>query len=611
MELDERIAGLSPAKRELLAQWLADEPADRAASAAYAPASTDIERALVGIWQEELEAERVGIDDDYFELGGDSIHAIVIVGRAQQAGIALEAPDLFEYRTIRAVAQRAVTAALPASGALAPEAAGDGAAPESGPPRPAGYPLTPLQEGMLYHAVGGSTPGAYLVQLRCRLDGPLDPQAYRCAWQAVFEANPALRTVVRWTHGERPYQIFTAGPQLPFDVVDHAALSRDQREAAFTRLLEDDRARGFDLEAGPLMRLILVREGADEHRCVWTYQHVILDGWAQQLVLRDVLDCYLRLRAGLMPAPRARPSFVSYLSWLAGQPRLDGGSWRDRLAGLAGPTRVAGPGCADGQVITAARPMAELAVPDALAAALPAFGRERGMTVSTLVHGAWALLLASHSGQDDVVFGTTLSGRPPDLPGATECVGMFASTLPLRVRCPREIRALDWLEGLQRDLAGLAGQQHVALSQVERLAGLGHGVPLFDSIVVVENFPTWIRGGDQVADLRIGQLAVIIEEGYPLVLEFAPGPAPVLRARYDEGRLGRDVVTGALRALASCLRCMVDEPQVLVGELRDSVTADWRRHTAQIRRERSVAAGQRLAAARCRPVPGTGQGAAP
>ncbi len=602
MELDDRIAGLSPAKRELLAQWLADEPATPAASAAYVPAGTDIERALAGIWQQELEAERVGIDDDYFELGGDSIHAIVIVSRAQEAGIAVEAPDLFECRTIRALAQRAVPAEQ-SDGAGPSPAAGDDSEPAAGQP-PGSYPLTPLQEGMLYHAVGGSTPGAYLVQLRCRLDGPLDPQAYRGAWQVVFAANPALRSVIRWTHGEHPYQLFTAGPELPFEILDHAGLGEDERAAAFDRVLEEDRARGFDLEAGPLMRLTLVREGPGQHRCVWTYQHVILDGWAQQLVLRDVLDCYQRLRAGLPAAPRARPPFASYLSWLARQPGPDDEFWRGRLAGLTGPTRVAGPGCADGQVVTAARPMAELTLPAALAAGLPGFGREHGLTVSTLIHGAWALLLAAACDQDDVLFGSTVSGRPPDLPGATECVGLFANTLPLRVRCPRDVPALDWLQGIQRDLAGLQGQQHAALSQVERLAGLGHGVPLFDSIVVVENFPTWIRGGDQVADLRIGQLAVIVEEGYPLVLEFAPGPAPVLRARYDDGRIGPDVAAGALQALAAGLQGLLGDPRAPVGAVRDGVAAAGRAHAAERRQDRAAAVGQRLAAARRRPAPG-------
>ncbi len=272
MELDDRIAGLSEAKRELLARWLEGE-AERRASAAYALPGTDAERTLAEIWQDVLEVSRVGVDDDYFELGGDSIHAIVIVGRAQQAGLQFDAPDLFEQRTVRRVAARATAAALPPAATLPPAAM----------PRPgAEQPLTPLQQGMLYHAVGGSTPGAYLVQLRCEITGELDLAAYRAAWRAVFAANPALHSVVRWTGGEQPRQRFDPGLVMPVEVVDHTGLAGPAADEAFARLLEDDRLRGFDLETGPLMRLVLVAEGPARHRCVWTYHHLIMDGWSQQ-----------------------------------------------------------------------------------------------------------------------------------------------------------------------------------------------------------------------------------------------------------------------------------------------------------------------------------------
>jgi hypothetical protein len=587
---------------EQLDQWLASEQSGRLASAPYVPPRTDTERALASIWARELEAAQVGIDDDYFELGGDSIAAIIIVSRAQEAGIPLEAAALFECRTVRAVAQQTGPAPQPAAGGDAPAAG-------TWPP-PAAYPLTPLQAGMLYHAVGGSTPGAYLVQLRCRLDGALDPGAFAGAWQAVYRANPALRSVVRWQHGDQPHQLFEPGAELPVEIIDHDALPAHQRDAAFAGLVEADRTRGFDLENGPLMRLTLVSEGSAGHRCVWTYHHLILDGWAQQLVLRDVFDCYQLLRAGLPAAPRSRPPFASYLDWLAQQPAPDDEFWRRRLAGLAAPTRVAGPGCADGRVVTAARPMAELPLPAGLASRLPAFARAHGVTVAALVHSGWALLLAGHCEQDDVLFGTTVSGRPPELPGATQCVGMFASTLPLRVRCPADAVALDWLHRVQHELAGLHDQQHASLSRIERVAGLAHGSGLFDSIVVVENFPTWIRAGDQVAGLAISELAVVVEEGYPLVLEFTPGPAAVLRARYDEHRIPAGAAAGVLHALAAYLQRVSDDPGARLGELRAGLAADWRRFAEESRRAHTAQARQRLATASRRPVPGPNLGAA-
>jgi nonribosomal peptide synthetase protein BlmV len=612
MELDERIARLSPAKRELLDQWLADERDGHAASARYAPARTDSERLLVSIWEQALEAERVGIDDDYFELGGDSIDAIVIVGKAQEAGIPLEAAALFEHRTVRALAQCVTAAAGPPRTAAGEQPGGAAATATGAWPGlpPAAYPLTPLQAGMLYHAVGGSTPGAYLVQLRGRLDGVLRTDAFRAAWQAVYAANPALHSVFRWNHGGQPYQLAVPGPVMPVEIIDHTAMGAQSRDAAFATLVETDRTRGFDLENGPLMRLTLVSEGPASLRCVWTYHHLILDGWAQQLILRDVFDCYERLCAGLPAAPRTRPPFASYLSWLERQPEPDDGFWAGRLAGLASPTRVAGPGCADGRVVAAARPMVELPLPAALAGRLPEFSRTHGVTASSVIHGGWALLLGLHCAADDVLFGSTVSGRPPELRGATECVGMFASTLPLRVRCPDDAITLDWLRGVQQELAGLNRQPHASLSRIERVAGLGHGSGLFDSIVVVENYPTWLRAGDQVAGTRISELAVVVEEGYPLVLEFTPGPAAVLRARYDEHRIPLSAASCVLHALAGYLRRVLADPAIRLGALREAVAADWRRYDEEHRREQATLARQRLAAAQRRAVPGTGHGAA-
>jgi nonribosomal peptide synthetase protein BlmV len=582
--VDDRLAGLSAAKRELLDRWLSDEPEERDVTAPYTPPRTDVERTLVDIFQQELGAERVGIDDDYFELGGDSIHAIVIVGRAQRAELALDAGDLFAHRTIRALAsQTALVEVTPGE----PGTAGDS------------FALTPLQQGMLYHAVGGSTPGAYLVQLRCDLVGPLRPDLFEAAWQAVFAANPTLRTVVDYDSGQEPRQRFVPGLRMPFEVANG--------DGSFAELLEADRQRGFDLRRGPLMRFTLVPAGPDRHRCVWTYHHLLFDGWSQQLVLRDVLDCYTRLLAGDPAQPPHRPPFTDYLRWLAAQPGTDVAFWQRTLGGPREATRVAGPGCVDGQIVTAARPEVALPLGDDVSAALPAFARRHGITVGSVVHAGWATLLSIHCRLDDVTFGSTVSGRPADLPGATESIGMFVNTLPVRVPCPADAVVLDWLGQVQRHLADVRGHQHEALSQVERVANLAHGAGLFDNIVVVENFPTWIRAGDEVAGLRIENLAVMVEEGYPLVLEFAPGAAAVLRARYDERRMERASVEGALTALAAFVAAVLRDPQATLGDVRAEVAERLRERTDELRRSQRQRAQSGLQAGRRRPVAEDGE----
>ncbi|MFY1632237.1 condensation domain-containing protein [Solwaraspora sp. WMMB335] len=577
---------------ELPAHWLADLARVDGPSAEYAPPRTDAERLLATIWQEVLGVDRVGIDDDYFELGGDSVHAIVVVARAQERGCHLEPDQLLAGRTVRVVAARAA-------------------------PVPAGYdteatdtdgehPLTALQQGMLYHAVGGSTPGAYVVQVSCRLTGDLDHTAFDDAWQAVFDANPVLRTVVTWRGGASARQRVVAGLRMPLRLLDHRGMEPSDREQSFAHLLDSDRQDGFDLETGPLMRLTVVAEREREHRCVWTYHHLILDGWSQQLVLRDVFDCYRRLRAGKPPSPRRRPPFLDYLDPLRDTVREGDGFWARRFADLTQATRIAGPGCVDGQVTTSGRPITELTVPAPVAGTLTDLAGAYGITAAAVVHAAWALLLGLRTGTWDTVHGVTLAGRPPHLPGVTESIGMFVNTLPLRVSTSPEATVLDWLHDVQARLSEVRQRQHDALSDIERQVGLAHGTGLFDSIVVVENYPTWIGAGDEVAGLRVDRLSVVVEEGYPLVLEYAPGTEPVLRARFDDRRLDRPTVDGILAVLAVTISAAVTDPGQRLAALAGTAHAAWDRSREDQRQALRDGAAHRLGTTRRRTVSGIG-----
>ncbi|EME96504.1 condensation domain-containing protein [Streptomyces mobaraensis NBRC 13819 = DSM 40847] len=590
-EYDDRLARLSDNQRALLDRWLAEDPAGGAGPLRPdgRPPRTEAERILAGVWEEVLETGGIGADDDYFALGGDSVHAIVIVAKARQAGLALTAHDLFEARTLAAVARRAA----PAGPAEPVPDAGGGAV---------RYPLTPMQQGMLYHSAGGSTPGAYVVQVCCRLTGDLDVAAFRTAWQAVLSANPALAVSFHWSDGSPPEQVVDPDARVTVDTADWRDRTPAERDDAFARFLDTDRAAGFDLARAPLMRLTLFREGEHAYRCVWTHHHLVLDGWSQQLVLRDVLDCYMRLRAGRGAEPPARPSFTGHLRRLERQDGIDEEFWRDHLGGLPAPSRVAGPGCRDGRVVAVRRAEHRHRVSAATGRELTGFCRRHGLTPAAVLHGGWAVLLSLHCGQDDVVFGTTLSGRPEDLPGVTECVGLFINTLPLRVRCGEDTDVVDWLHGVQSDLAALRDHAHVPLSRVERGLGLGRGGGLFDSIMVVENFPAAVADGHEAGGLRVTEPRALVDEGYPLVLEATTGDRPVLHARYDPHRLAGGRVQALLAAFDDYLRAVTADPARPLPDLRAVLARDHARRDGAARGRRRAADRTRLTLARRRPA---------
>ncbi|MFI9237354.1 condensation domain-containing protein [Streptomyces sp. NPDC053079] len=598
-EHDDRIGRLSEAQRALLAHWAREDLAEAEAGAggdewpapprpAYRPPGTGAERVLAAVWQEVLESDRVGLDDDYFALGGDSIHAIVIVAKARHAGLAVEAQDLFEARTLADVAARSLPVAGP------PAADGGPAGPGTE------HRLTPMQQGMLYHSAGGSTPGAYVVQVCCRLTGELDESAFRDAWQAVVSANPALRTAFRWEDRPLPVQVVDPAAPIPVESADWRARTPAERDEAFDRFLDADRERGFDLGRAPLARLALFREDEHAYRCVWTHHHLVLDGWSQQLVLRDVLGCYARLRAGGAAEPPRRPPFSAYLDRLEGRQGADEEYWRRALAGVPGPSRVAGPGCRDGQVLAVRRAEREHRIAGTTGEALTAFCRRHGLTPAAVLHGGWAALLAAHCAQDDVVFGTTLAGRPADLPGVTECVGLFINTLPLRVRCGATVSTLEWLHGLQRDLTELRAHEHVPLSRVERGLGLGWGDGLFDSILVVENFPAWVADGHLAGGLRVERPTALVDEGYPLVLEATVGSRPALRARYDPHRVDGHRLQARLAAFDDYLQLVTGDPGRPLPALRAALARGHARRDDTARGRRRAEDRTRLALARRR-----------
>ncbi|MFD5823957.1 condensation domain-containing protein [Lentzea sp. NPDC060358] len=577
-EPDPRIARLSDTKQQLLNLWLADGPAVQQES------RTDTEQTVAGIWEEVLDLDEVGLDDDYFALGGDSVHAIVIVAKLETAGLRISAQDLFGLATVRAVAERA-SAGFPATAVAAGSRATD-------------YPLSPMQEGMLYHSVGGSSPGAYVVQACCSLTGELDLEAFRAAWVAVVDATPALRVSFDWADRVRPHQVVADGVVPDVHLLDWRDLDGPARDAALADFLEEDRERGFDLGKAPLFRLTLVRESGEMYRCVWTHHHLVLDGWSQQLVLADVLATYAALVAGSEPHLPRRPGMADYLAWLDRQDRAAADTfWNRQFAGLPGATRVAGPGCVRGQVIARRGGEVELSMSAERTAALKELCRGTGLTVSTALYGAWALVLSELCGSDDVVFGVTVSGRPPTLPGATELVGLLINTVPLRVRSAAAGSALPWLRELQDRLAEMREHGYVPLSGVTRAVGLHHRDTLFDTIVVVENFPVTATGESPGA-LAIGDVRTVVDEGYPLVLEVVPGTELLVRARHDPARLDAAEVAGLLDALVACLDAVTEDPEQSPSRLRVPLAERLRQHRERTFRTRHDRAGQLLVAAR-------------
>ncbi|MDT5026404.1 MAG: hypothetical protein QOE61_2830, partial [Micromonosporaceae bacterium] len=354
---------------------------------------------------------------------------------------------------------------------------GDGSAVEDA------YPLTPLQAGMLFHSLVDRESTAYFNQTHLRLSNVTDPRALGEAWQRVVDRTPILRSRIVWEGVDEPLQVVQRDVTLP---TSYAQVT----DEVVTR----DAAAGMDLATAPLMRLVIGRVSPNDVDLLWTSHHLLLDGWSTAQVFTEVCEEYVAITRGTRSPRVARRPFRDYLVWLAEQ---DLGHaerhWRGVLTGFTAATPLP----FDRPPVHAHRAESSALVRlDLPAGDLTRLAKDNGLTVNTVVQGAWALLLSRYSGEPDVVFGTTVSGRPAELAGVESMVGMFINTVPNRVRVDRAERVLPWLRGLQADQSETRRFDFVSLAQLQTWSDLPAGANLFDSLLAFENYPI----GEESAD---------------------------------------------------------------------------------------------------------------
>ncbi|AEI67135.1 non-ribosomal peptide synthetase [Corallococcus macrosporus] len=439
-------------------------------------------------------------------------------------------------------------------------------------------PLSPLQHGLLFQVLLEPGTEAYFEQRSWALSGPLDPEALRRAWEAVSERHASLRTSFQWEGLESPVQVVHARSAPVWRELDWRGLAPEARAQALDAFLREDRAQGFVLSRAPLMRLTLMRLEDRVWRLVWSFHHLLLDGWSLARVLGEVLDAYAALSRGEAWRPPAAMDFRAYVEWLAHrEPEQDEAFWRAQLAGIEAPTPLpldgaGGHGTGEHAV----------ALGEADTAALQDFARRHGLTPSTLVHGAWALLLSRHGGTADVVFGTTLAGRPPELPGIEEAVGLFIHSLPLRARIQRGAGVVAWLRELQSTLVELGQRGHVPLTRLQGWSDVPRGTPLFESLLVFENYPVDAALARGAAGLELGDFMAFERTHYPLTAVAVPGPSLRLKLLYRQERVAPDAAARLLSHWSGLLREMLRRPEQRLGEVsllseveRRRVLVEW------------------------------------
>jgi amino acid adenylation domain-containing protein/non-ribosomal peptide synthase protein (TIGR01720 family) len=429
------------------------------------------------------------------------------------------------------------------------------------------YPLSPMQQGMLFHSIVGASTGEYFLQVGWTFHSPLDLPVFRRAWEAVVDRHPILRTAFFWQELPQPLQAVHPRVELPWHEYDWRGLSPSEQQARFEALLREDHSRGFDLARPPLMRLSVARLDEHVYRFVWSLHHLLLDGWSTGLLLNDLFGGYEALRRGQALRLERGPAFRDFIAWLGQQDAARTEAWwRQTLAGFTAPTPL--PGKAPDRTRREAPEMVEhvLALSPESTAALNTFARQHGLTLNTLLQAAWALLLGRHSGEQDVVFGTTVSGRPAELPEVESMVGLFINSLPVRIRLPPGEEILPWLKGLQAQLVELRQQEHSSLSQIQGWSEVPRGLPLFESLLVFENYPVDDTVRERASGHDIRDVQTLERKTFPLNLVVVTGRELHLKLTVDSSRLDADTARRLLAHTRAALEGLVG-PAKRLGEV--------------------------------------------
>ena len=400
------------------------------------------------------------------------------------------------------------------------------------------YELSPTQQGMLFHTLYAAETSVYFDQYVITLRGALDLRAFESAWRQAMERHTVLRTSFHWEKVEKPLQVVHRQAALPLEHQDWRGASPAEQQERLRAFLRSETERGFDLSSAPLMRLALIRTGEESFHFTWCNHHLLIDGWSRATVFREVLATYEALRRGQQPPPRKGVPYRDYIAWLRRQDLSKAENyWRETLRGFGEPTPLAGTLPAGDLHGGGARYEEQgIKIEPETVAALSSLARRCELTLNTLTQGAWGLLLSRYADAGDVVFGATVSGRPATLPHVESLVGLFINTLPVRMRVSDDEPLLGLLKRLQRQQLEMRDFEYSPLVRVQGWSEVPRGVPLFESIVVFENYPVDASMNQGEASIKIEGVEIVGRTNYPLTVTVAPGAEMSVEISYDRAR---------------------------------------------------------------------------
>jgi amino acid adenylation domain-containing protein len=422
------------------------------------------------------------------------------------------------------------------------------------------YPLSPLQQGLLFHCLREPESEVYFEQFACIINGSFQPELFRNAWQNVMDRHGILRTLFLWRHQEQPWQIVRRQVPTPWQEMDWRAVESAEQPERLKQWLAEDRKQGFVLEQAPLMRLTLIQLEEQRYQFVWSFHHILLDGWSTATVVKEVLLWYeAAAKEQSITLPSVRP-FQDYILWLQQQDKIATERyWRQYLQGFDTPIRLKlqNPLLQESSITSCFKDY-RLCCSISLTEKLQNMSRSEHLTLNTLVQGAWVILLSRYCDQHDVVFGNVVSGRPTTLLDVEQMVGMFINTLPVRVQVSANVNLGKWLQQLQHQQRQHDAHIAINLADIQTFSEVTAGQPLFNTIFTFGNYPIDQSLREGHGELQLGQVKMHEPINYPLGLQAVLSKELELTLQYDAHLFDEQVIAKLMSHLQNLLLAMAD-----------------------------------------------------
>ncbi len=433
------------------------------------------------------------------------------------------------------------------------------------------YPLSPMQQGILFHTLYAPTSGMYFLQFGCTICGDFNALEFKRAWQEVVEKYQILRTSFIWEGLKEPVQVVHRQVKLPWEQLDWRGLESEEQQERLQAFLKADQEQSFELFQAPLIRFTLIQLTEKDYQFIWSYHHLLADAWSASLLLQAVFKYYKAFSQGEELHLESPRPYRDYIAWLQQQDLLKAEMfWRQWLKDFTAVTSLRKDqnfnslASQDGNYN---QQFVQLST--VITAKLQSLTQQQQLTLNTLVQGAWALILSFYSGKEDVVFGVICSGRSATLPEVDSMVGLFFNTLPMRVQIEPEKSLVPWLKQLQVKQAEMQQYEFSPLVKIQRWSDVPLGLPLFDSTLNFHNYPldVALREG-QYEDFKLDNYWSFAKVNYPLWVEVFSGQQLLIRITYDSCCFDIHMINGILKQFESILCTMITQPHIKLNAIK-------------------------------------------